>query len=206
MAMTNCKECGTNVSSKATACPKCGAPVKRKSHPLAIGCFTLMLAFVAIIAVIIVVIAALSPAAPNRSPSSSAPSTTSSQKPSSEAESRPTKPQAAPRSTRMKAATSRGESFLSDGSATTGIMRTSPDSSLSVIASDEEAHDFWTQHGSDVRARNRYIQAGRLMLCDPGVAVRLVDVGFLTHTVIIEEGLHEGRSGIIAAEHYHPGQ
>ena len=31
MAMTKCKECGVEVSTKAKECPKCGAPVKRKT-------------------------------------------------------------------------------------------------------------------------------------------------------------------------------
>ena len=29
MAMTPCKECGTTISTKANACPSCGAPVRR---------------------------------------------------------------------------------------------------------------------------------------------------------------------------------
>jgi len=31
MAITKCKECGAEVSTKAKECPKCGAPVKRKT-------------------------------------------------------------------------------------------------------------------------------------------------------------------------------
>lgn len=31
MAMTSCKECKSEISSKATTCPKCGAPIKRTS-------------------------------------------------------------------------------------------------------------------------------------------------------------------------------
>jgi hypothetical protein len=31
MAMTRCKECGTEISTKAEACPKCGAKVARTS-------------------------------------------------------------------------------------------------------------------------------------------------------------------------------
>lgn len=31
MALTKCKECGTEVSKNATACPKCGAPIKKKT-------------------------------------------------------------------------------------------------------------------------------------------------------------------------------
>jgi len=31
MALTKCKECGTEVSKSATACPKCGAPLKKKT-------------------------------------------------------------------------------------------------------------------------------------------------------------------------------
>jgi hypothetical protein len=30
MAMTNCKECGTEISTTAKACPKCGAVVPKK--------------------------------------------------------------------------------------------------------------------------------------------------------------------------------
>lgn len=35
MALKKCKECGTEVSSKAESCPKCGAVLKRKT-----GCVT----------------------------------------------------------------------------------------------------------------------------------------------------------------------
>ena len=31
MALTKCKECGNDVSQKATQCPKCGSPVKKKT-------------------------------------------------------------------------------------------------------------------------------------------------------------------------------
>lgn len=38
MAMTNCKECGTDISSTARACPKCGAVVPRpKVWPWLVG-------------------------------------------------------------------------------------------------------------------------------------------------------------------------
>ena len=41
MALTKCKECGSEVSKNAEACPKCGAPIKKKSNPY--GCGTLIL-------------------------------------------------------------------------------------------------------------------------------------------------------------------
>jgi hypothetical protein len=31
MALVNCKECGQEVSQKAKSCPKCGAPIKKKT-------------------------------------------------------------------------------------------------------------------------------------------------------------------------------
>ena len=31
MALTKCKECGEEISKKATQCPKCGAPAKKKT-------------------------------------------------------------------------------------------------------------------------------------------------------------------------------
>ena len=46
MALRKCKECGSQVSSRAATCPHCGAPTKRKTNPL-VG----LLAFVIIIAV-----------------------------------------------------------------------------------------------------------------------------------------------------------
>jgi len=48
MALIKCKECGTEVSSKAESCPKCGARVKAKS----IGCGTAIV--VAILTLIII--------------------------------------------------------------------------------------------------------------------------------------------------------
>ena len=35
MALIKCKECGEEISKKADACPKCGAPRKQKTRPLA---------------------------------------------------------------------------------------------------------------------------------------------------------------------------
>ncbi|MCF8025825.1 MAG: zinc-ribbon domain-containing protein [Desulfobacteraceae bacterium] len=32
MALTGCKECGSQVSDKAQACPSCGAPIRRKPN------------------------------------------------------------------------------------------------------------------------------------------------------------------------------
>ncbi len=42
MALIKCKECGNEISSKATSCPKCGAPVKAKKS-LGCGCGSLLL-------------------------------------------------------------------------------------------------------------------------------------------------------------------
>ncbi len=41
MALIQCRECGKEISSKSTACPGCGAPIKRKNR-FAIGCLTLI--------------------------------------------------------------------------------------------------------------------------------------------------------------------
>ena len=38
MAMIKCRECGAQVSSKARACPTCGAAPKPKSNPYVVGC------------------------------------------------------------------------------------------------------------------------------------------------------------------------
>jgi len=46
MALRKCRECGSQVSSRAAACPQCGAPTKRKTNPL-VG----LLAFIIIIIV-----------------------------------------------------------------------------------------------------------------------------------------------------------
>lgn len=41
MALTNCKECGKEVSKKAETCPHCGAPLKKQ--PTQYGCGTLII-------------------------------------------------------------------------------------------------------------------------------------------------------------------
>jgi len=51
MSLIECRECGTEVSSKAAACPKCGAPVK-KSSSNGLGCF-LIIIFSAVIVFLI---------------------------------------------------------------------------------------------------------------------------------------------------------
>lgn len=48
MAMKPCKECGQEVSTKATKCPGCGAPLKRKP----IGCFGAILIVLLAVALI----------------------------------------------------------------------------------------------------------------------------------------------------------
>lgn len=45
MAMTKCKECGSEISTKAEACPKCGAKVTKSS-----GCATAIIGFIGLIA------------------------------------------------------------------------------------------------------------------------------------------------------------
>lgn len=50
MGMTACRECGESISSKAEACPKCGAPNKAK--PTQVGCGTVIfLSFAALVGV-----------------------------------------------------------------------------------------------------------------------------------------------------------
>ena len=51
MALRKCKDCGNQISTKATACPKCGAVVKKRS-----GCLSL----IAIVVLMIVVISIIS--------------------------------------------------------------------------------------------------------------------------------------------------
>ena len=72
MALIKCKECGTEVSSKADACPKCGVKLKHKT-----GCFTILLALILIPVALAVVGSALSP----RSTSTSAARSTASDSP-----------------------------------------------------------------------------------------------------------------------------
>jgi uncharacterized OB-fold protein len=50
MALIKCKECGTEVSKSATACPKCGAPIKKKTSVFS------SLVFIAIVVIVIVVV------------------------------------------------------------------------------------------------------------------------------------------------------
>lgn len=48
MALTQCPDCGSDVSTEAPACPKCGRPItpqkqQRKTSPLASGCLVVIL-------------------------------------------------------------------------------------------------------------------------------------------------------------------
>jgi hypothetical protein len=45
MALKQCKDCGQGVSTKAGACPNCGAPVKAKGSALKVGCLAVVLIF-----------------------------------------------------------------------------------------------------------------------------------------------------------------
>lgn len=73
MAMTKCRECGSEISTKAEACPKCGA--KRKSQT---GCGTLIMASV----VGLIVLAAIGRCSSNTAYAPPTTSTTSSHLPS----------------------------------------------------------------------------------------------------------------------------
>lgn len=66
MALKKCKECGTEISSKATVCPHCGAPQKKKSR---------LLGMAVLIIVAVVIITAMSVQSPTtgNKPTSSAP-------------------------------------------------------------------------------------------------------------------------------------
>jgi len=50
MAMTKCKECGNELSTKADACPKCGAKVSKTSVP-AKGCLVVIVLFFGLAAI-----------------------------------------------------------------------------------------------------------------------------------------------------------
>lgn len=54
MSLTTCKECGTEISTQADSCPKCGAVLKRK-----IGCLTYVLAGLAIPFIILAILVIL---------------------------------------------------------------------------------------------------------------------------------------------------
>jgi zinc-ribbon domain len=47
VALKKCKECGHSISSKAKACPNCGAPIKKGSN-IKIGCLGAVIIFLAI--------------------------------------------------------------------------------------------------------------------------------------------------------------
>jgi len=49
MALKKCKECGAKVSTRATACPSCGAPIKAKASAVSTGCGCLIMIVFAII-------------------------------------------------------------------------------------------------------------------------------------------------------------
>lgn len=62
MALVKCKECGTEVSSKAASCPKCGVTVKARS-----GCLGKAIAAVFVVFIIGMVASVVSPPPPSTS-------------------------------------------------------------------------------------------------------------------------------------------
>jgi hypothetical protein len=55
MALRKCKECGKEVSTKAEACPNCGAPIKQKSKEY--GCIASLLMLIGGAVVLLVIVA-----------------------------------------------------------------------------------------------------------------------------------------------------
>lgn len=80
MAMIKCKECGSEISSKAEACPKCGAKRKKRSG---LGClFVVILLFIVFGAIINSVDTTTTPASPQTSATSQhSPSSATTQSP-----------------------------------------------------------------------------------------------------------------------------
>ena len=52
MALTKCKECGKQVSTKAESCPTCGAKLKNKGNRMGCGCFLVLIFVIGIIGTI----------------------------------------------------------------------------------------------------------------------------------------------------------
>lgn len=51
MALVTCKECGNEISSAASACPHCGAPVEKKARCKAAGILFNLLAVLSFIGI-----------------------------------------------------------------------------------------------------------------------------------------------------------
>ncbi len=51
MALTKCKECGSQISTRATVCPSCGSPNKAQAGTLSTGCGCLLMIVFAVICV-----------------------------------------------------------------------------------------------------------------------------------------------------------
>lgn len=75
MALRKCKECGNNVSSKATSCPSCGAPTKKRTSA-ATGCLVIVAAGVFIVVCAGLLNSNSEPSSPATKPIRSTPSTT----------------------------------------------------------------------------------------------------------------------------------
>src|SRR5690606_34728933 len=88
MAMTKCSECGTEISTKAEACPKCGAKQVRTS-----GCAKVVLAFI-IVFVGLMIIGQCSRDSSSPGPSNTTPSSraSGSSPPASEPKAEPVPP------------------------------------------------------------------------------------------------------------------
>ncbi len=85
MAMTRCKECGNEISTKADSCPKCGAKQVRTS-----GCAKVVLGFI----VLIVLLSVLGQCNRDSSDTANRPQATSATAPAQTAAESPTPPEA----------------------------------------------------------------------------------------------------------------
>jgi len=76
MAMTKCKECGNEISTKADACPKCGAKIRRT------GCLTMGIAILIALVVLFMIVGSCQQAREGGGSTSYTPSTSTSSTPS----------------------------------------------------------------------------------------------------------------------------
>ncbi len=187
MSLKKCRECGYMISSRAKACPRCGAPPPQEISQ-GCGCLIILLTVVGVGYVV------------NHLDRPSTVGQSSSPRPTAATQAT----SATPSNSSTPSAPSMPRSVGTGGIAV--LRYDSGDVNDVFVAVTEDARDRFVQLASahDREGAAQMVLAGKLFIVPVGTRCRVIDPGVFTYEVRILDGAHQGQSGFVDAEFVKP--